>query len=103
MQSEVSIPGKQTKLINPVKLSTQKRIGEKTKEEVFEQYSQTFLQVPKIDNRKPVFVSCHTRDRLDEIVHRLGGRKMSVLGLVENLALYHLELYGEDVELWRKL
>ncbi len=103
IQSEVSTPGKQTELINPVKLSTQKRTGEKTKEEAFEQYLQTFLQISKIDNRKPVFVSCHTRDRLDEIVRRLGGRKMSVSGLIENLALHHLELYGEDVELWRKL
>lgn len=103
IQSEVSTPGKQTELINPVKPSTQKRTGEKTKEEAFEQYRRTFLQVPKIDDRKPVFVSCHTRDRLDEIVRRLGGRKMSVSGLIENLALHHLELYGEDIELWRKL
>ena len=103
IQSEVSTPGKQTELINPVKPSTQKRTGEKRKEGAFEQYRQTFLQVPKIDDRKPVFVSCHTRDRLDEIVRRLGGRKMSVSGLIENLALHHLELYGEDIELWRKL
>ena len=50
-----------------LKPSTQKRTGEKRKEEAFEQYRQTFLQVPKIDDRKPVFMSCHTRDRLDEI------------------------------------
>lgn len=103
IQSEVSTSGKQTELINPIKPSTQKRTGEKTKEKALEQYRQTFLQVPKIDDRKPVFVSCHTRDRLDEIVRRLGGRKMSVSGLIENLALHHLELYGEDIELWRKL
>ena len=84
-------------------LTIQKRTGEKKKEEALEQYRQTFLQVPKINDRKPVFVSCHTRDRLDEIVRRLGGRKMSVSGLIENLALHHLELYGEDIELWRKL
>lgn len=103
IQSEVSTPSEQTELINPVKPSTQKRTGEKTKEEALERYRQTFLQVPKIDDRKPVFVSCHTRDRLDEIVRRLGGRKMSVSGLIENLALHHLKLYGEDIELWRKL
>ena len=80
-----------------------KALAEKKKEEALEQYRQTFLQVPKINDRKPVFVSCHTRDRLDEIVRRLGGRKMSVSGLIENLALHHLELYGEDIELWRKL
>ncbi|MDO5421404.1 MAG: DUF3408 domain-containing protein [Bacteroides sp.] len=103
IQSKVSTPSGQTELTNTVKSSIQKRTGEKTKEEALEQYRQTFLQVPKIDDRKPVFVSCHTRDRLDEIVRRLGGRKMNVSGLIENLALHHLELYGEDIELWRKL
>ena len=103
IQSEVSKPDELTKLTNPVKPPIQKRTGEKKKEEALEQYRQTFLQVPKISDRKPVFVSCHTRDRLDEIVRRLGGRKMSVSGLIENLALHHLELYGEDIELWRKL
>ena len=103
IQSEVSTPDELTKLTNPAKPPIQKRTGEKKKEEALEQYRQTFLQVPKINDRKPVFVSCHTRDRLDEIVRRLGGRKMSVSGLIENLALHHLELYGEDIELWRKL
>ncbi len=57
IQSEVSTPSKQTQLINSAKPPIQKRTGEKTKEEALEQYRQTFLQVPKIDDRKPVFVS----------------------------------------------
>lgn len=103
IQSEVSTPSEQTELINPVKPSTQKRTSEKTEEEALERYRQTSLQIPKIEDRKPMFVSCHTRDRLDEVVRKLGGRKMSVSGLIENLALRHLELYGEDIERWRKL
>lgn len=104
IQSEISTPSEQTELTNPAKTLIQKCTDEKTKEEALEQYRQTFLQVPKIDDRKFVFVSCHTRDRLNEIVRRLGGRKMSVSGLIENLALHHLEeLYGEDIERWRKL
>ena len=53
--------------------------------------------------RKPVFVSGEVRDRLDEFVRRLGGRKMSVSGLLENIARQHLEIYSEDFEQWRKL
>lgn len=34
------------------------RIGIKEKRVAFEEYRRTFLQVPKIENRKPVFVSC---------------------------------------------
>lgn len=79
------------------------RVGMKEKRAAFEEYRRTFLQVPKIENRKPVFVSCEIRDRLDEIVRRLGGRRMSVSGLIENLAQHHLTTYEDDIEQWRKL
>jgi hypothetical protein len=41
--------------------------------------------------------------RLDEIVCKLGERRMSVSGLIENLARHYLETYGDDIERWRKL
>ncbi len=66
-----------------------KRTGSKQRKESLEQYREAFLQVPKLVDRKPVFVSLETRDKLDEIVRRLGGRKMSVSGFIENLARHH--------------
>ena len=63
----------------------------------------TFLPVPSIEDRKPVFLSRSTRDALDRIVRMFGERKMSVSGLVENIARQHLAIYGEDIEAWRKL
>lgn len=83
--------------------SVSDRIGVKQQKAALEKYRQRFLRVPKIENRKPVFISCEVRDRLDEIVRRLGGRRMSVSGLIENLARHHLETYGDDIERWRKL
>ncbi len=83
--------------------TTSRRIGSKQRKESLEQYREIFLQVPKLEDRKPVFVSREIRDRLDEIVRKLGGRRMSVSGFVENLARHHLELYHEDVENWKKL
>ena len=80
-----------------------KRTSGKQRKESLEEHRETFLQVPKLDDRKPVFVSREVRDRLDEIVRKLGGRKMSVSGFIENLALHHLETYHEDFEIWRKL
>ena len=67
------------------------------------EYQQTFLQVPRIDDRKPVFVSSDVRDRLDRVVRILGGRRMSVSGIIENIVRHHLSLYEEDFEAWRKL
>lgn len=80
-----------------------KRSTTKQRKESFEEYRQTFLTVPKLEDRKPVFISCEVRDRIDEIVHRLGGRGRSVSGFIENLARHHLEIYQEDVEQWKKL
>lgn len=89
-------------LQEPARVTT-RRAGSKQRKESLEQYRETFLQVPKLEDRKPVFVSRETRDRLDEIVRKLGGRRMSVSGFIENLARHHLGLYLEDVENWKKL
>ena len=81
----------------------QKRISGKQRKATLEEYQQTFLQVPRIDDRKPVFVSSEMRDRLDRVVRILGGRRMSVSGIIENIVRHHLSLYEEDFEAWRKL
>ena len=68
-----------------------------------EEYKEKYLQVPKITNRKPVFISEDVRDRLDDMIRRLGGRGMSVSGFLENLSRNHLEVYEKNIEIWRKL
>lgn len=81
----------------------QKRVSSKQRKLSLDEYRTTYLRVPKITDRKPMFVSGEVRDRLDGIVRRLGGRGMSASGLIENLARLHLETYREDIEQWRKL
>ena len=81
----------------------QKRVSSKQRKLSLDEYRTVYLRVPKITDRKPVFVSGEVRDRLDGIVRRLGGRGMSASGLIENLARLHLEAYREDIEQWRKL
>lgn len=80
-----------------------RRISSKQRRLSLDEYRATYLRVPKIADRKPVFVSGEVRDRLDEIVRRLGGRGMSVSGLIENLARQHLSFYENDIDQWRKL
>lgn len=60
-------------------------------------YRKTFLTAPKLEDRKPVFVSRETRDNLDKIARRLGDRKMSVSGFIENMAKHHLKEYEEEI------
>ena len=80
-----------------------RRISGKQRRASLEEYKETFLLVPSIEDRKPVFLSRSTRDALDRIVRMFGERRMSVSGLVENVARQHLATYGEDIEAWRKL
>ena len=80
-----------------------RRISGKQRRASLEEYKETFLPVPSIEDRKPVFLSRSTRDTLDRIVRMFGERRMSVSGLVENIARQHLAIYGEDIEAWRKL
>lgn len=80
-----------------------RRISGKQRRASLEEYKETFLPVPSIEDRKPVFLSRSTRDALDRIVRMFGERKISVSGLVENIARQHLAIYGEDIEAWRKL
>lgn len=87
----------------PSSTSPKKRIGDKQRKEALGKYQTTFLQVPRINDRKPVFISSDVRDRLDRIVRVLGGRRMSVSGIIENIVRHHLNLYEEDFEAWRKL
>ncbi|MBQ8270103.1 MAG: DUF3408 domain-containing protein [Bacteroidaceae bacterium] len=81
----------------------QRRVSGKQRRLSLEEYRITYLKVPVIIDRKPVFVSCEVRDRLEDYVRKLGGRKMSVSGLLENIARQHLETYDADFEQWRKL
>lgn len=81
----------------------QKRVSSKQRRLSLEEYRTTYLQVPKIVNRKPVFVSEEVRDELDRVVRFLGGKGMSASGLIENLVRLHLDTYRNDIEQWRKL
>lgn len=81
----------------------QKRISSKQRRLSLDEYRTTYLKVPKIINRKPVFVSETVRDELDRVVCYLGGKGMSASGLIENLVRLHLDAYRNDIEQWRKL
>ena len=81
----------------------QRRVSSKQRKLSLEEYRNAYLKVPVIIDRKPVFVSCEVRDRLEDYVRKLGDRKMSVSGLLENIARQHIDTYDADFEQWRKL
>ena len=86
-----------------VERTVARRISSKQRRLSLDEYRTTYLKVPKIINRKPVFVSETVRDELDRVVRYLGGKGMSASGLIENLVRLHLDAYRNDIEQWRKL
>ena len=74
-----------------------------TCKEALADYRRIYLPVPANEDRKSVFLSRDTRDRLDRIVRLFGERKMSVSGLTENIVRRHLEVYEKEIDEWRKL
>lgn len=79
------------------RITASERVGMKQRKAAWAACRRTFLQVPEIGNRNPVLVSCEVHDRLDEIVRRGGGR-MSVSGLMENLARHRGLVYVEEID-----
>ena len=81
-----------------------RRVSSKQRKLSLDEYRATFLQVPKVVNRRPVFVSEEVRQQLDLTVLRLSEtRRMSVTGLLENICRHHIAMYEDDIEQWRKL
>ncbi|WP_352422902.1 DUF3408 domain-containing protein [Proteiniphilum sp.] len=80
-----------------------KRSSPRQRKAAFEEYRDLYLTTPKIKHRKPVFISEELRERLDEIARKLGNKGMSASGFLENMAIQHLKVFGEDIEYWRKM
>ncbi len=99
-QQSTSIVGRQNA---ENEASAVKRLSTRQRRASLDEYREAFMSVPKIIDRQPVFVSRDVRDRIDSVVRRLGERKMSVSGFLENLARHHLDLYADDLEQWKRL
>ena len=83
--------------------SSKKTMTSKQRKMSLQEYQQSFLIVPKITDRKTVFISNELREDIVSIVRKLGTEKSSVSGFIENLVRNHLSEYKDDIESWKKL
>lgn len=101
--AEPSQPSEPAEKIAETQTISAKRISQKLRKASLEEYKNSFLNPPKITDRKTVYLSAETRDQLDEIVRRLGERGSSVSGFIENMAKEHLDAYRDEIEQWKRL
>ncbi|MFR9546815.1 MAG: DUF3408 domain-containing protein [Rikenellaceae bacterium] len=83
--------------------SSTRRTTQRQRKESMAEYRQIFLTPPKIIDRQTIFISRELRDKIDRIVRQIGDRKLSVSGFVQNVLQHHLEMYGDDIERWRRM
>ena len=95
---ESSVPTLPIPPIEPTKRSSPKQ-----RKASMEEYQQTYLTTPKIVDRQTIFISRTLRDEVDIVVRRLGDRKLSVSGFVENLVRAHLSDYANELEQWKRM
>ena len=79
----------------------QRRVSSKQRKLSLEEYRNIFMRPYKIEDRKPVFISGKLRKMLDKFACKIGEDRMSMSGLLENIARHHIELYSEDFEHWK--
>lgn len=80
-----------------------KRSSLKQRRASMEEYQQIYLTTPKIVDRQTIFISRTLRDEVDIVVRRLGDRKLSVSGFVENLVRAHLNDYVSELDGWKRM
>lgn len=81
----------------------QQRIGKQQRKSDFAEFKATFLAPAKLVKRHPVNIEDSVWEKLERIARILGDRDTTVGSYINAILVEHLNLYGDDTEIWRKL
>ena len=81
----------------------QQRIGKQQRKSDFAEFKATFLAPSKLVKRHPVNIEDSVWEKLERIARILGDRDTTVGSYINAILVEHLNLYGDDTEIWRKL
>ena len=81
----------------------QQRIGKQQRKSDFAEFKATFLTPAKVVNRHPVNIEDDIWEQLERIARILGERDTTVGSYINAILAEHLDIYGDDIEIWRKL
>ena len=81
----------------------QQRIGKQQRKSDFAEFKATFLAPSKLMKRHPVNIEDSVWEKLERIARILGDRDTTVGSYINAILIEHLDLYGDDTEIWRKL
>lgn len=81
----------------------QQRIGKQQRKSDFADFKAAYLSPAKLEKRHPVNIEDRVWAKLERIARILGDRDTSVGSYINAILSEHLDLYAEDIEIWRKL
>lgn len=81
----------------------QQRIGKQQRKSDYADFKATFLTPSKLMKRHPVNIEDSVWAKLERIARILGDRDSTVGSYINAILMEHLDLYGDDIEIWRKL
>ena len=79
------------------------RIGKQQRKSDYTDFKATYLTPAKLEKRHPVNIEDSVWSKLERIARILGDRDTTVGSYINAILSEHLELYGDDIEIWRKL
>lgn len=79
------------------------RIGKQQRKSDYADFKATYLTPAKLEKRHPVNIEDSVWSKLERIARILGDRDTTVGSYINAILSEHLELYGDDIEIWRKL
>ncbi len=81
----------------------QQRVGKQQRKSDYADFKATYLIPAKLKKRHPVNIEDCVWAKLERIARILGDRDTTVGSYINAVLLEHLNLYVDDIEIWRKL
>ncbi len=92
-----------TTVTAPTEQPKQQHIGKQQRKSDFAEFKATFLAPSKLVKRHPVNIKDSVWKKLERIARILGDRDTTVGSYINAILVEHLDLYGDNIEIWRKL
>ncbi len=81
----------------------QQRVGKQQRKSDYADFKATYLTPAKLVKRHPVNIEDSVWEKFERIARILGDRDTTVGSYINAVLLEHLNLYADDIEIWRKL
>ena len=88
---------------NTTEQPRQQRVGKQQRKSDYADFKATYLTPSKLMKRHPVNIEDSVWAKLERIARILGDRDTTVGSYINAVLLEHLNLYADDIEIWRKL